>query len=60
MKARSAKEEAEAVKAELDKVSADYKKLRVRMVDIEEGSSKRSKALEEAVRERDLVFFPSF
>ena len=54
-KNRAAADELEAIKAELDRIGTDYKKLRVKAVSLEENAFKRSKEVELAVKERDQM-----
>jgi len=55
LKCRASGEESEALRAELERVASDYKKLKVKVVDLEEGVFKRSKAVEDVVKEKEQV-----
>ena len=54
---RAAKEESDALRAELDRMNTDYKKLKAKAVSMEEKSLKQSNETEIAIKERDQVWF---
>ena len=57
MKVKAASDESEAVKAELDRIGTEYKKLKIRAVDLDEKQVKRNSELEKVIKERDKVKF---
>ena len=55
LKARASSDECQSLKTELERITNDYKKLKVKVVDLEEGQFKRNKAIEDIVREKEHV-----
>jgi predicted nuclease with TOPRIM domain len=60
LKLRAAADESEAVKSEFDRVNNDYKRLKVKCVDLEEKQNKKTHDIEKLIKEKDQVIFNCF
>ena len=60
LKLRAAADESEAVKSEFDRVNNDYKRLKLKCVDLEEKQNKKTYDIEKITKEKDQVIFNSY